>query len=214
MKNQLSNLKTILATKSYSKNGPLTAIIGADPAISCTGWALVLHHRDFGYIVTDSGVIQPSGISTSVRLFELFKCFSNVVYDIKLQIRKHNDKNLKSMPSIHLLCGSLEVPAYFGGGKLRITRDMTQREAIAAVRLGFVENDVFITGDDDDKPVRPNQVHSLTGASKQDDKKQIVQDWLHKNTKVLCDFETHDASDAAAIAIVGFKKDLVTIDGE
>lgn len=213
-------LKEFLATRSYTKGvSKISACIGADPSIGSAGWALVLRcqlpisgYTD--YVVSCGTYKSSTAQSLTDRIFMLKELFGGFVTDVQYQIIMHNDKNLVTIPQIQPVFGALEVPAYLKGGKQRLNRDLVQRDSITAMRLAFREKGLFIVGDDDESPVRPNQVHDLAGVAKVKDtkewtKKSEVKKWLRSNTAVLVDdelFDNDDVSDATGIAVVGLNK--------
>lgn len=216
----MKNLKTFLTTKKFYKNvEKIYALIGADPAIGKAGWALVFRvvlpdHQYQDYVV-EAGTIEPNSKDyLSNKLHFLMSMFEYRIFEIREAIHRHNLKELKTVPQIEFLGGGLEVPGYLKGGMARINRDLVQRDAITAMRLAYKKQNTFIVGDDDDEPIRPNQVHALAGvAGKKDtddfNKKQAVFEWLQQNTIIIPELDkAGDASDAAGIAIVGLNKML------
>lgn len=221
----LNNLKAFLQKRGPQHSfGELNFVIGADPSLGGSAFAVVAfpsENKEIYVVHTES--IQPLGIMLSDKLYNIQSQFTNAVAIVKNRIRDHNYAGYKVFASAKLLGGALEVPAIFTlahsnsntGVPQTISRDMKQREAVSAMRMGFAANNVFVIGDaeraDDEAWVRPNQVHALAEANKRglesEQKKKLVHEWVTKNCHLGENtLDTYDESDAVGIAIVGYRK--------
>lgn len=196
----------------------MVATIGVDPSIGHTGWALAVCpvSNPSNIHILESDVFCDVGGSNSNRLGYLYRSMFEITYQVKSQILAHNRTVKKVFKPVELLGAGLEIPAYHGGGNLRFSRDMTLREAIGATRAALNLNGLYIVGDHKicdkknpkgkEKPIRPGTVHALAGAFKSENKKEDVRNWVLEHAKVWTTFESFDASDAAAIAIIALEK--------
>lgn len=191
---------------------PHDAFIGADPAIGQAGLALVLRDlvtQQF-YIHTTNTIKTKSSDSNTKRL-DFVYCETCRIVENYLSIIN----TLKGGVDIKNVVGGLEVPAIISSGfgnretaKFRISRDLTQREAVAMMRLALYHTKIDVIGQEDEKPIRPNQVHAILSKEHHitGDKKEDIRNLLKKECKLInTELKTLDESDASAIAIVSAK---------
>lgn len=212
----IEDLKKLLESKQIDK--PKYAIIGVDPAITCTGLSILIVDKKgsyhFGGGKEFKSKVKAKEPSNTVRLTELHVDLYNDIKQIKEILTKHN---------IELVGAGLEIPAVFLK-KNNFSRDLIQREACCVGRVALGRNDIYIFGDKDDKPVRPIQLFALSGASKKgigaglNDKdkkylkKTMTKTWLEENCKIWYSLGNgFEISDALAVAVVAWRKEFVKL---
>lgn len=180
------------------------AIIGVDPSITCTGLSLILIDNNKKFHYKDSLLIKPKKtLNNSKRLSYLYETMYDTV------------EEWKSKFDIPVIAG-IEVPAVFLKQN-RFSRDLTQRDSCTVCKLALTQLDIFCIGDEDNKPIRPNQIHAFGGVNKKgfgdgleakeksNLKKQGVLDKIKKVCLNTEGIESFDISDSIACAIVAWK---------
>lgn len=210
-----TNLKKFLQIKEKLKQ-PLQAVIGLDPAMTCTGWSLMIFDGDKKMHLVEVGTISPKKADQHKQLAFIYQEVYNIVHEFAEILIANN---------IKLLGSGVEIPAVLLGGRQRASRDITQIQSIGCIRaaMGSLNQKEHV--------VRPISVHSLAGANQvnyfkkmkedlkkkgykkdkiqaevKDIKKKMIKAYIEKFCTVYCKIKKLDESDAAAISILAWKE--------